>query len=290
MAVKSMTGYGRSEFDSGAGSYSLELRSLNHRYLELSVRVPERFYPLEVKVRDTLKKNFARGAFGLFINALPGTGRDLELNTTLVRSYQDAAQRLKTEFGVGGELQAGFFLRQKDIFSAPEGGEDADQDWLVLQAALTEAAKSLSVMRSDEGARLVGDITAHLAVIEQYLAQVEKLAPELSRRYREKMIKDMGELLGKNFDEARIVAEAAILAEKSDITEEVVRFRSHIEQFEIYLGMDEPVGRRLDFLCQEMLREANTIGSKSHEVDITRAVVEVKGELDKVREQVQNIE
>ncbi len=290
MAVKSMTGYGRSEFDSGAGSYSLELRSLNHRYLELSVRVPERFYPLEAKVRDALKKKFARGAFALFINTLPGTGRDLELNTTLVRSYQDAAERLKTEFGVGGELQAGFFLRQKDIFSAPEVGDDADQDWSVLETALTEAAKSLSVMRTDEGARLVGDITTRLKAIERYLGLVEKLAPELSRRYREKMIKDMGELLGKNFDEARIVAEAAILSEKSDITEEVVRFRSHIEQFEIYLGMDEAVGRRLDFLCQEMLREANTIGSKSHEVDITRAVVEVKGELDKVREQVQNIE
>ncbi len=290
MAIKSMTGYGRSEFDAGAGSYSLELRSLNHRYLELSVRVPERFYPLEIKVRDALKKKFSRGAFALFINALPGTGRDLELNTTLVRSYQDAAERLKKEFEVGGELQAGFFLRQKDIFSTPEGGEAAGEDWLVLRTALTEAAKSLSVMRTDEGARLVDDITTRLAVIERHLGQVEKLAPELSRRYREKLIKDMGELLGKNFDETRIVAEAAILAEKSDITEEVVRFRSHIEQFGIYLNMDEAVGRRLDFLCQEMLREANTIGSKSHEVDITRAVVEVKGELDKVREQVQNIE
>ncbi|VAV83208.1 UPF0701 protein YloC [hydrothermal vent metagenome] len=290
MAVKSMTGYGRAEFDAGGGSYGLELRSLNHRYLELSVRVPERFYPFEVKVREALKKKFARGAFALFINTLPGTDRALELNTGMVNAYQAAAERLKNEFGVSGELNAGFFLRQKDIFSATEGAEHADEDWSALDAALGEAAGLLSSMRADEGARLVQDIMARLGVIERYLGQVASLAPELSRRYREKLIRDMGELLGKNFDEARIIAEAAILAEKSDITEEVVRFRSHIEQFGIYLNADEPVGRRLDFLCQEMLREANTIGSKSHEVDITRAVVEVKGELDKVREQVQNIE
>jgi len=290
VAIKSMTGYGSTEFDAGGGSYGLELRSLNHRYLELSVRVPERFYPLEVKVRDALKKRFARGAFALFINTLPGTGQSFELNIGLVKSYQEAAGRLKSEFGVGGQLDAGFFLRQRDIFSVPEGAAHAGEDWSALGAALAEAAGLLASMRADEGARLLEDITARLGVIEQYLGQVERLAPELSRRYREKLIKDMGELLGKNFDEARIIAEAAMLAEKSDVTEEVVRFRSHIEQFGIYLKMEEPVGRRLDFLCQEMLREANTIGSKSHEVDITRAVVEVKGQLDKVREQVQNIE
>jgi uncharacterized protein (TIGR00255 family) len=290
MAVKSMTGYGKADIELGTAAYSLELRSLNHRYLELSVRVPERFYSLEIKVRELLKKNFSRGAFALFIQTSSGAERELGLNTALVKAYQGVARRLKDEFGVGGELDVTFFIRQKEIFSSSEGEEDQEEDWAALGDALSQAAGLLTTMRSDEGARLEVDIRERLGAIEVFLEKIETLAPEVSRRYRERLIKDMGELLGKNLDESRIIAETAILAEKTDITEEIVRFRSHIEQFNIYLALGEPVGRRLDFLCQEMLREANTIGSKSHEIEVTRAVVEVKGELDKVREQVQNIE
>jgi uncharacterized protein (TIGR00255 family) len=179
-------------------------------------------------------------------------------------------------------------LRFKDIFT-PEQESGSEDDWNDFEQGLIEAMKALSLMRELEGETLKVDILDRCEKIEGYLAQVEARAPEAAVRYKERLTEEIKRLV-QVVDESRLITEVAILADKTAVDEETVRLRSHLEQMRRYLNMDEPIGRRLDFLCQEILREANTIGSKAIDVDLTRVVVEIKGELEKVREQVQNIE
>jgi uncharacterized protein (TIGR00255 family) len=285
-----MTGFGRAEFTIGDDGYTAELRSLNHRYLDIKVRMPERFFPLEARVREEIKKGFSRGHFSLYVSAVSGPAEALELNIPLVQKYLDAEMKLKKELGLAGEVDIPLVLRLKDILTSSPRAEDLEGDWKALYQGLESAFGQLLEMRRAEGELLEKDILSRLEVIERELKKIEGRLPEVLALYRERLIDEMKGLVGDNVDETRLLTEAALFSERTDVAEEIVRFKSHIERMREYLGLDEPVGRRLDFLCQEMMREANTTASKSSDVEITQTVVEIKGELEKVREQVQNIE
>ncbi|MBI5826541.1 MAG: YicC family protein [Deltaproteobacteria bacterium] len=247
--AKSMTGYGRSDFSINGGSFSIEVKSLNHRFMDISLRCPERFYQLEARIREEIKKRFSRGSFSVFITATSAEAPALKLNTAAAKAYLDAAAELKETLGVGGEIDVGFLLKMKEIlYPERKAADDA----------------------------LVG--------------RVESRAPEAVKAYRQRLTEEMGKLLKERLDDSRILLEAAVFAERSDIREEITRLRSHINMFEKYLDAGGHMGKKLDFLCQEMGREVNTIGSKAGDVGITHTVVEMKGEVEKIREQVQNIE
>ncbi len=295
----SMTGYGRAEFSLAAGEgYGaaqgcvVEVKSLNHRYLDINVRMPERFYPLEWRIRERIKKRFSRGSFSVYITYASYAAEALRLNVPAAEAYLDAARVLKERFGVPGEVDVSVLLRLKEVFSSAEApGASVEDDWKALVAALDEALDALSAMRRREGEALREDMDARLKVLEGLSELIERRVPEAVVRYRERLAREIRALVeGGDVDDARILTEAAVFAERTDVSEELVRFSSHIKQMRRYIGRDEAVGRRLDFLCQELLREVNTIGAKSQDVEITQTVVEIKGELEKIREQVQNIE
>ena len=288
--VKSMTGFGSGTFTVGGDAYTIEVKSLNHRSLDIKIRTPERFFPFELQLRKLVKDNFARGAFTVMVRTEASLEKtsEVKVNIDLAKAYKAGAESLKEELGLSGELTVSDLLRLKEIFTSEQesGSED---DWKDFEQGLIEAMKALSMMRELEGETLKADILDRCEKIEDYLAEVEARAPEAAVRYKERLTEEIKRLV-QVVDESRLITEVAILADKTAVDEETVRLRSHLEQMRRYLDMDEPIGRRLDFLCQEILREANTIGSKSIDVDLTRVVVEIKGELEKVREQVQNIE
>ncbi|MBI5560097.1 MAG: YicC family protein [Deltaproteobacteria bacterium] len=288
--LNSMTGYGRGEATLGPESFSIELKSLNHRYLDINIRTPERFFPLDTRFREYIKKRFSRGAFSLYINP-KGYGRAaLRPNIALARAYVESARELKAALGLKGDVDVESLLKMKDIFVFPEGPNDAERDWKNISRGLNKACEGLSGMRKREGGELKKDIEKRLKNIHGLKEKIGKAVPAYLERYRERLKSEMAVLLGEGKSEDAIAAEAAIFAQRTDISEEIARLKSHTEQFRRYMGFREPVGRRLDFLCQEVIREANTIGSKSPGIKITQMVVEIKAELEKIREQVQNIE
>lgn len=288
--VCSMTGYGQSDFTVGEARCSIEVKSVNHRYLDAKIRMPSRFLPLENRVKDELKKRFSRGAFSVYVNVIEGSMDEKVLNTDIVGAYLGAEAELKERFGLQGKLDVSFVLGLNNIFSPASVEVDLEMEWEGLSGGLEGALTLLAEMRRTEGVEMGRDIAQRLDAVEGLLLSVEKAAPGLVDDYREKLKKKIEELLGSVVDEARVVTEAAVFAERTDITEEVVRFKSHLERMRQYLSLDEPVGRRCDFLCQELLREANTTASKAPDVGIKHTVVEIKAEIEKVREQIQNIE
>ena len=297
--IKSMTGYGRSEFtlDGESGdSYFIEVKSLNHRHLDVKLRLPERFSALEIKIRELFKKNFSRGSFFVGINAVVRSDSALKLNLPVAASFVEAAAILGSKFGIDEKVDVSFLLAQRDVFGAgskahTSNDDDMKDDWGGVSGGLACAFKALTGMREQEGTVLNEDISGLLDVISKLLEDIEGRVPEVVEAYREKLVNTINALIqDETVSQDRVITEAAIFAEKTNIAEETVRLAGHLGQMRSYLECAEPVGRRLDFLCQEVLREANTIGSKSQDASISRAVIEIKGELEKVREQVQNIE
>lgn len=288
--ANSMTGFGRAEFTIGESVYYVEVKTLNHRYLDIKVRMGERFSALEPKVREEIKKGFSRGSFSLYVAAVSGPVESLEANIPLARKYLEVEMELKKELGLTGQVDIPLMLRMKDILTTPQKEKDVEGDWKAFKAGLEEALGQVLEMRSLEGEALKKDIESKLAEIEGLLRKVEERVPEVVAAYRQRITEKMKELIADNVDETRLLTEAAFFAERTDVAEEIVRLKTHITRTREYIVLGEPVGRRLDFLCQEMQREANTTASKSNDVFITQTVVEIKGELEKVREQVQNIE
>ena len=294
--LSSMTGYGRCDFFLGEKGknregYSLEVKSLNHRYLDINCRMPERFSPLELKVRDLIKKRFSRGSFNLHINSRGYGEVALRLNIPFARAYLKASEELKRTLGIKGELDVDTLLKFRDVFFPLAMESDIEKDWKEVRRAVDKALGELSGMREKEGGALKKDIEKRLRSVERLSARIERIVPRSLSRYRQRLGREMRALLKEGAgDDAMIAAEVAIYAEKTNVSEEITRLSSHTRQFRSYLGTGEPVGRRLDFLCQEILREANTIASKALDAGITRIVIEAKGELENIREQVQNIE
>ena len=291
--LRSMTGYGRSQQQLGGRDISVEIRSVNHRFLEASIRVPRAYGYLEEKLKAFLQSRVSRGKVDVSVTvyALDGQGTEVELNRALARGYVEALRGLSEELSLRDDLSLSAVARFGDLFTVRRAPEDEEAVWADVQQVAARALDGFVAMREAEGARLRADLLEKLDGIAARVEQVEALAPQTVQRYRERLAAKMQEVLAdRNIDEQRLVQEAAIFADRVAVDEETVRLRSHLAQFGRLLEAGEPVGRKLDFLVQEMNREANTIGSKAQDVAVTGLVVEIKSEIEKIREQIQNIE
>lgn len=285
-----MTGYGQAQIQLGQETYSIEVKALNNRFLEMNLRLPERFAGLEAQVRDEIKKAFSRGSLTVTIGMVNADAPSLKLNLTMARHYVEAGETLRKELGVTGDVDVRLLLKLKDIFTYDRLTVDAVESWSCVKTGLMAAFAQVNEWRSKEGAALTTDILARLERLDTRINQIELRVPEVTAAYRSRLKDDMEKLLNGKADESRILLEAAIFAQRSDIAEELARLKSHLTLFRDYASSEEPSGKRIDFLCQEIGREVNTIGSKSADVNITQDVVEMKAEMEKIREQAQNIE
>lgn len=292
--IKSMTGYGRAEAVFGDKRFVVEIKSLNHRYLEVSLRLPSTLAPLELELKKKINAQISRGKIEVVIRqdssiALEKSGR-LDLNVPLLKNYYSLLCRIKEELSLPDEIKLSQIVAFKDIFVFHEE-EALDEIWQNVTGLVDEAISLLTVMRSKEGEMLSRDLLERIAALELLVDTILARVPLVLKAYQKRLTERVKELADDiEIDAARLMQEVAILAEKSDITEEIVRFRSHISQFIEMLSGKEAVGRKLDFLIQEMGREVNTIGSKSGDREISRCVIELKNELARIREQVQNLE
>jgi uncharacterized protein (TIGR00255 family) len=293
--VRSMTGYGRAEAVLDDQKYIVEIKSLNHRFLEISLRLPASLSALEIEIKKKIGEPLIRGKIDVTIrrdaNASAENAHYLALNLPLARNYFDLFMQLKQSLNLQDDIKLEMIAGQKDIFLPVESPQDMTTLWQGLSMVLEEALAGMMDMRRREGEILSQDLSARLDLMAQLISRIEVKAPQVVSEYQKRLTERIRELSGGLVvDEARLSQEVAIFAEKSDITEEIVRFRSHIGQFLEMLHSDEAIGRKVDFLIQEMNREVNTIGSKSSDADISRQVIEIKSELAKLREQVQNLE
>jgi len=289
-----MTAYGRGEYRSGDTLFVAEIKSLNHRYRDIVLRIPKKFLVVEKDLKSLISSRFRRGRIEVFIEIQSEGGAilyDLEVNTSLAKSYFEIFNQLADQFGLDQEIQLDSLLQMKDVVVAKPAEIDMEQVKHGLQEALVQALDPLEVMRSREGETIEADFQQRIALLGRYLDDVEKRAPDLVEEHRNRLEDNLNRMLKDvAMDESRLAQEVALFAEKSDITEEIVRTRSHLGQFREYMSQDDAVGRRLDFLIQEINREVNTIGSKTSDSFVARVVVEMKAELEKLREQVQNVE
>ena len=294
--VKSMTGYGRGEraFDGGL-QITVELRSVNNRYLDCAVKMPRAYIFAEDAMKGMIQRAVARGKVDVFVTIVRSGGDDLvvTVNEALAKSYAAALERLRELGGSGAKKRwsAADLARFPDVLTVEKREEDLDEMKERLLAVLELALKDFNAMRETEGRRLEADILGRADAIQRLLAEVEERSPQTVDDYRARLEAKMREVLqNTQIDEARLLTEAAIFADKVAVDEETVRLRSHIGQLRELLAQGGAVGRKLDFLIQEFNREANTIGSKCSDLQIARDVVDLKAEIEKVREQVQNIE
>jgi len=291
--IRSMTGYGRAQEVLGGKDITVEIRSVNHRYFEFSARIPRACGYLEDKLKGVAQAAASRGKVevSLLLQTVEGTDTQVAVNAALAKEYVDALREMGAQLGLADDLSLSAVARFGEIFTlrrAPDNEEEVEANVLAVAA---KAAERFTQMRRAEGEKLREDILGRLCVIEEKVGQVEERSPQTVAEYRAKLTARMEELLGKAaVDEQRILTEAAIVADRLAVDEETVRLRSHIAQFRAILDTPEAVGRKLDFLVQEMNREANTIGSKAQDVEIAQVVVDVKSEIEKIREQIQNIE
>ena len=293
--IRSMTGYGRSEAVMGGRKYVVEIKSVNHRYLEISLRMPSVLFPLDLEVKKKIGEQISRGRIEVMVRLDSNEGQGgegkYELNLPMIRNYYEMLVRLKQELNLKDEITLGMLAEFRDAFIQSEQGVDVAVVWTELGNVLDDAMFALKEMRSREGENLYRDLTSRTDIIESALNSITLRSPQVALEYQARVTERIKELTGGGIvDELRLHQEVAIMAEKSDITEELVRLQSHIHQFDDLLKSNDAVGRKIDFLIQEMIREVNTIGSKSGDLVISRNIVEIKTELTKLREQGQNIE
>ena len=291
--IKSMTGYGRVETVQEGRNIIAEAKSVNHRFLEIFLRTPSALFPLEAEFKKKISERFKRGRIEVSIR-LEGEGADVSkvnLNLEIARDYFNVLNRLKAEFNLEAPISLKTLAGFRDIFT-PSLEVQLSPDFLnQVEKTFLESLAMLSNMRQDEGLAMFQDMDMRLKAITEILETIKLRAPQVVIEYQKRLAERIKELTaGYALEDARLNQEVAIMAERSDITEEIVRMHSHIGQFEELLQSEGTEGRKIDFLLQEMNREINTIGSKSSDVEITRQVIEVKSELGKLREQAQNIE
>ena len=291
--IKSMTGYGRGKQLLHGRDITVEVRSVNNRYLDCTVKLPRSYIFAEDAIKAGVQKAVSRGKVDVFVT-VDSTGADtsvVQLNRGLAKSYAEALSALAEDLGMPADISPVTISRYPDVLTVTKAEEDLETVKADLCAVLEEALANYNTMRGMEGEKMADDIGGRLNHIEELTAVVEARSPETVKEYREKLEGRMKEVLqSTTIDESRILTEAAIFADKVAVDEETVRLRSHLSQLREMLRAEEPVGRKLDFLIQEVNRESNTIGSKCSDVAIARVVVELKAEVEKIREQVQNIE
>ena len=289
--IDSMTGYGAGERPLGEASVSVEARSVNHRYLEVSCRGPRWSLALENEVRDAVKKRFSRGRFDIYIRWGEEGNHASPIDAEAAKSLLATLKSLKDELGIAGEVDLSILTGFRDLLKSAEPEPDKDDLKAVLMESLGNALGALGEMRAKEGDALAKDIREHLATVKERCGDIRERLPEARRLLTERMRERILEIAdGVEVDEGRLEQEMIYTAERGDISEELSRLDSHVVQFREMLDSEGPIGRKLDFLTQEMNREANTISSKSIDLTLTQSAVEVKSAIEKIREQVQNVE
>ncbi|MBE6754854.1 MAG: YicC family protein [Ruminococcaceae bacterium] len=292
--ISSMTGYGRGQCTVDGMDVTVEIKSVNHRYFEFSARTPRNYLFLEEKLKNFFSGSIARGKVECFVQiaSLDDENVNVSANIPLAKSYLAALKDISENLGVSADVSANALARYNDVLEIKKAEVDEEKVWNTVKLAAEEALNGILVMRRTEGEKLKNDVLSRLDFIAEKVAMIESRSPETVREYSQKLLTRMKEALGDNIhiDEQRILTEAAIYADKVAVAEETVRLSSHMSQLKTFLVSDEAIGRKMDFLVQEMNREANTIGSKAQDVDIARAVLDIKAEIEKIREQIQNIE
>ena len=293
MAI-SMTGFGRGEYKDDNYQFLVECKTINHKYADINIRLPRKLSFLEDKARILVKDYIKRGRVDLYIklDLLGSEDVNLKFDEELATQYVSILKQIKDKFDLVDDISVMNIAKFPDVIKTEEKEDDEDKLWLMLKVALENALLKLKEMRSEEGKKLAEDIQNRCDLLKNYIEDIEKYSYNVVIDYKEKLKNRISDMLEDPsiIDESRLAQEVAIYADKSSITEEIVRFKSHIEQLKNTVVKNESIGRKIDFLIQEMNRETNTIGSKSSDLNITNLVVEIKSELEKIREQIQNIE
>ncbi len=291
--LKSMTGYGREQRLVGNREILVEIRSVNHRYYEFNARLPRAYGYLEEKLKSFLNGKISRGKVEVAVSIFNQEGADacIEVNPIIANGYINALREANKELNLKDDITLTQIMRFPDVFTVKKVTEDEEEIWNAVKEVAEVALDKFVSMRQTEGEKMKEDVSSKLDFIEKVVGEIEERSPMVTESYRERLTSKLKAVLeDKNIDEARIITEAAIFSEKTAVDEETVRLRSHISQFRKLIETDEPVGKKLDFIVQEMNREVNTTGSKCQDLTITQMVVNLKSEIEKIREQIQNIE
>lgn len=291
--IRSMTGYGYYKYQDELICMDVEIKTVNHRYCDIYIRMPRQLSCFEDKVRSLITNRIYRGKVDVFLNwENLGEGiKKVILDKNLAVEYYNAMCKLAEELQLRDDISSSSLARFPEILRIEKKEENTEEVWFILEKAVNEALNVLIAMREAEGEKLKTSLVEICNNIENYRLKIKEREPLVVAEYKEKLSARIKELMDSDFiDETRLAMEVAIFADKCSINEELVRLRSHIDQFLDILGMEGPIGRKLDFLLQEMNREVNTIGAKANDLDITRNVIELKSEIEKIREQIQNVE
>ncbi|MFQ5353365.1 MAG: YicC/YloC family endoribonuclease [Thermodesulfobacteriota bacterium] len=291
--LKSMTGFGRAAFSLEGEEFTVEIRTLNHRHLDIKTRIPQSFSALEPRIGALIKERCERGsvAVNLQYGGDGGSGGPLpRLDMKAARSYLKAARELKDTLGLDGEVNLALMLGQKELFKSRGPALSSGQIWAVVSKGLTRALNGVDTWRIKEGRALTRDLKKRIRAIKTCLSKVERALPGMRKAHKERLAARIAKLSPDALTEPAVLVETAVFAEKTDVTEEIVRLKSHLEAFGQFLEGDGPTGKRLDFLSQEILRELNTIASKAQDAFICQTIVSMKLEVEKIREQALNIE
>lgn len=292
--IKSMTGFGRGEFRDKLYHFSVEIKTLNHRYNDIIIKIPRHISFLEEKINKTIKDKISRGRIEVYIyfEYLEELDVGIRTDINLAKSYLKALKKLNEKLDIKDKITLSHILNNEEVIKTEKQELGEDELWPSLSKALNDALDNVISMRIEEGKKLLKDIESGLESIKEKIKEIEKRSPLVVDEYKVKLEERIKELLNGKYslDEDRLMNEVAIFADKSDINEEIVRLYSHISHFTKILKENNPVGRKLDFLIQEMNREVNTIGAKANDTEISKNVVKIKSELEKIREQIQNVE
>jgi uncharacterized protein (TIGR00255 family) len=291
--VNSMTGYGRGCADKDGRSFITEVKSVNNRYLDVSIKLPRQINALEDSVKKLVSSKISRGKVDIYISQDKFSDEDIEIriDEQLAKAYFNTFKLIKDNFEVRDDISVSLLAKSPDVISINKKEEDLEEVWIVLKESIDNALNMFVDMRLKEGLKLSKDIQDRCEIIYNNVIEIESRASSIVEEYRQKISIRIAEYLKEvEVDQSKLLNEVAFFADRSNITEELVRLKSHLIQMKDALNSKEPVGRKLDFIIQEMNRETNTIGSKSNDLSITNLVVDIKCELEKIREQVQNIE
>ncbi len=291
--LRSMTGFGREHIMFEGREILVEIKSVNSRYYEFSSKLPRAYGYIDEKLKTLLANKISRGKVEVSVSIFNqvGTDAEIEVNEPLARQYVEALRGVSETLNLRDDLSLTSIMRFSDVFTVKKTIEDEETVWEQVKQVAQAALDKFIAMRETEGAKMHDDIASRLQFIEDTVAKIEAQSPETTKAYREKLFAKIKAVVeDRSIDDARVLTEAAIFSEKTAVDEETVRLRSHLSQYRSLIEQDIPVGRKLDFLTQELNREVNTIGSKCQDLEITRMVVDLKSEIEKIREQIQNIE
>ena len=291
--MRSMTGYGRGESERGGAKITVEINSVNRKQSDIVINLPRELGALEPRVRQSVSERVARGRTNVVVGFAAGAGanRNLALDRTLARSYHNDMRALQEELSVPGEITIGMILQAPGVMRFSENGVEPDEVWPAVEEALGGALGELLKMRAREGKHLAKDLIHRLKVVRQSLKEVRKMHPAVAEKYRATLLERINKAgLELEPTDERLLKEVAFFADRSDVSEELTRLESHLAQFAHHLRKDEPVGRTLEFITQEISRELNTLGAKAGDAEISQHVVACKAEVEKIREQIQNLE